>query len=299
MIQEQNSRLYKADGTPRTIGVIGYPIAHTLSPSFQNAAFEHYKLPHRYEKWEVAPDDLPAFIQRVRDEGFLGLNITLPHKQAAVSHVDVVSDEAAAANSVNTLFFHEGQLAGHTTDVAGFLEALQAVDYSPRAQRTLVIGAGGAARAIVYALASAGANEIAVANRTYEKALEVEDALKPIFPQCNLYATHLDPAAWPFNRNPRTLIVNATSQALTAPDEPFPVSAEGLAGRNPERRTIFFDLTYGDTPFLRMAREAEAHAIDGLSMLVYQGAHSFEFWTGLAAPRPQMLEAAKAALAAK
>lgn len=299
MTQEQNARLYKEDGTPRSVGVIGYPIAHTLSPAFQNVAFEHYKLPHRYEKWEVAPADLGAFIQRVRDEGFLGLNITLPHKQEAVSHVDIVSEEAAGANSVNTLFFQEGQLAGHTTDVAGFLEALQAEDYNPRAQRTLVIGAGGAARAVVYALASAGANEIAVANRTYENALEVEDALKPLFPQCNLYATHLDPAAWPFNRNPRTLIVNATSQALMAPGETFPVSAEALAGRNPERRTIFFDLTYGDTPFLRMAREAEARTLDGLSMLVYQGAHSFEFWTGLEAPRQQMLEAARAALLSK
>jgi shikimate dehydrogenase len=299
MTQELNSRLYLPDGSPRPVGVIGYPVAHSLSPVFQNVAFEQHNLPHRYEKWEVSPAELPAFVQRVRDEGFLGLNVTLPHKQAVAGLVDILSDEAGMANSVNTLFYHEGQLAGHTTDVAGFLEALKMEGYDPNRQRTMVLGAGGAAWAIVYALASAGAIEIAVANRTFERAAEIADALAPHFPNCNLYPTDLDPAAWPFNRNPRTLIVNATSQALTAPDEPFPVTAEALAGRNPERRTIFYDLTYGDTPFLKMARTAEAQAVDGLNMLVLQGARSFELWTGLAAPREKMLEAARSALASK
>ncbi len=292
-------QLYNEDNSPRAVGVIGYPIGHSLSPQFQNVAFEYHNLPHRYQKWEVKPEELPDFIERFKAENFMGLNLTLPHKQSVAGLVDILSEEAAGANSVNTLFWHEGQLAGHTTDVDGFLEALKEADYDPKGQRTMVIGAGGAARAVVYALLSAGATEIAVANRSYENADALAQELSAQFSQCNLYGTDLDPAAWPFNRNPRTLIVNATSQALTAPNEAFPVSAEALAGRNPERRTIFMDLTYGDTPFLRMAQEAEARTLDGLTMLVYQGAHSFELWTGLPAPRQQMLEAAKAALASQ
>jgi len=297
--QSLHSRLYKEDGTPRSIGVIGQPINHSLSPSFQDVAFEYHNLPHRYQKWEVGTAELAAFIQKVREEGFLGLNLTVPHKQAVLALADIVSEEAAGAGSVNTLFYHEGQLAGHTTDVAGFMEALKAEDYDPQKQRTLVLGAGGAARAVVYALATAGATEIAVANRSFERSAELAEVMAAQFPQCNIYGTDLDPAAWPFNRNPRTLIVNATSQALTSPHEPFPVSAEALAGRNPERRTLFYDISYGNTPFLEMARAAEARTLDGLTMLVFQGAHSFELWTGLTAPRQQMLEAAQAALASK
>ncbi|NWJ95295.1 MAG: shikimate dehydrogenase [Chloroflexi bacterium] len=297
--QEQNSRLYQADGKPRSVGVIGYPIAHSLSPSFQNVAFEYHKLPHRYEKWEVAPADLPNFLEQVRNEGFLGLNLTLPHKQAALSYLDILSDEAAGTGAANTLFFHEGQLAGHNTDIAGFMEALKAENYDPLRQRTMVIGAGGAARAVVYALASAGANEIAIVNRTFEKAADLGEEMALRFPTCNIYGAHLDPAAWPFNRNPRTLVVNATSQAITAPDEVFPIKAVALSGRNREQRTIFFDLFYGKTPFLAMAEAAEAQTLDGLTMLVYQGAHSFELWTGLPAPRELMLEAARTALSAK
>src|SRR5690348_13517425 len=126
-----SSRLYQADDSPRQVGVIGYPVAHSLSPAFQNVAFEYHKLPHRYQKWEVTPEDLPGFIERVRSQNFLGINATLPHKQAVSRQADILSEEAAATGSANTLFFQEGQLAGHTTDVAGFLEALQAEGYNP------------------------------------------------------------------------------------------------------------------------------------------------------------------------
>ncbi len=295
----QAVRLYRADGSPRPVGLLGFPIKHTISPDFQNAAFAAHHLPHRYEKWEVAPQDLTTFLEKARREDFLGLNLTLPHKRAAWELAVARSEEADATGAVNTLLLDEeqGGWLGHNTDVGGFLEALGTVGYDPAKQRTMVIGAGGAARAVVYALASSQAAEIAVVNRTWEHAAELVSQLGPYFPQSHMYSAPLDPAAWPYNRNPRTLIVNASSQGVLEPDQPFPVEADALAGRDADRRTIFFDLTYGDTPFLRAVRDEAAHAIDGLAMLVSQGALSFEWWTGLPAPHAEMLAAAQSALA--
>ena len=152
---------------------------------------------------------------------------------------------------------------------------------------------------MVLALASEGAVEIVVANRTFERAATLVNEIGPLFPNVHIFATPLDPAAWPSNRNPRTLVVNTTSLGLLEPDKPFPISPEALSGRDPDRHTIFFDLTYGDTPFLKMARPIAAHVLDGLTMLVAQGAQSFELWTGLTAPRDLMLAAARNALTAR
>jgi shikimate dehydrogenase len=262
-------------------------------------AFEEHGLPHRYEKWEVAPTDLAAFLAEMKQNDFLGINATIPHKEAVLELLDTGTAEAGEIGAVNTLFLHEdGEnvlLAGHNTDAQGFLESLKRIaNYHPKGQRTMVLGAGGSARAVVYALAKEGAFEIAVANRNFDRAAELVGSLKENFPNCHMYAAPLDPAAFPFNRNPRTLIVNTTSFGLAEEDKdkPFPLSAEVMSGRNPERRTIFFDLIYnGDTPFLREALKAEAVAINGKAMLVYQGALSFELWTGLPAPVDKMLEA--------
>ncbi len=294
------NRLYRADGSPRPIGVIGYPIKHSLSPVFQQVAFDYHHLPHRYERWEVAPSDFEAFLEKARQEDFLGLNCTVPHKRAAWEAAVARSEEAEGTGAVNTLLLDEAQdgWLGHNTDVGGFLQALYETDYNPERKRVLVIGAGGAARSVVYALAQAGAVEIAVANRTWENGIELVNELGMRFPHTHMYATPLDPAAWPFNRNPRTLVVNTSSHGLLHPDEAFPIDPDAMAGRDADRRTYFFDLTYGETPFQRAVRDRAAHLLDGLTMLVYQGAMAFEWWTGLEAPRAEMLAAARAALAA-
>lgn len=296
--QEVLQRLYREDGTPRVVGVIGQPVAHSLSPAIHNAAFEYYKLPHRYQKWEVASADLKSFFEEVQAQKYLGVNVTVPHKQAVLQYLDSQDEVVSATGAANTILVEQGTLVGYNTDPIGFLEALQnEADFKVQGKRTLVMGAGGAARSVVLALASEGAVEIAVANRTYAHAAELVKQLAPLFPNVHIYAAPLDPAAWPSNRNPRHLIVNTTSMGLLEPSKPFPISAEALSGRDPDRHTIFFDLTYGDTPFLRMVRPVAAHVLDGLSMLVYQGAQSFELWTGLVAPRQVMLEAARQALA--
>ncbi len=296
---EATNRLYRADGTPRPVGVIGFPVEHSLSPVFQNVAFAAHNLPHRYEKWAVSPEELPAFLARARQEDYLGLNLTVPHKRAVWEAVRARSQEAELTGAVNTLLLDEeqGGWLGHNTDVDGFLEALAEINFDPTKKRTMVIGAGGAARAVVYALANAGAIEIAVVNRTWEHASQLVAELSAVVPHSHIYAAPLDPAAWPYNRNPRMLVVNASSHGLLDPQGVFPLQADDMAGRDADRHTVFFDLTYGDTPFLRAVEERAAHRMDGLAMLVYQGARAFEWWTGLEAPRAQMLAAARQALA--
>ncbi len=288
-------RLYRADGSPRPVGVIGSPIAHSRSPYFQNAAFEYHNLPHRYEKWEVSPKNLGQFLSEMRGKDFLGINVTIPHKETVLELLETGTPEAGETGAANTLFLHEDQyLAGHNTDVGGFLETLKEVGYEPKGNRVMVLGAGGAARAVIYALLQAGVIEIALVNRNIERAMELSDYFSARFPQCHIYALPFDPAGWPMVRNPRSLVVNATSFGL-APEEKeaeFPISARQMSGRNPDRKTYFFDLLYGDTPFIRTAQqEGGAHVLDGSKMLVYQGALSFELWTGLPAPREIMLEA--------
>lgn len=292
------ARLYRADGTPRPIGVIGYPIAHSLSPVFQNVAFEQHNLPHRYQKWEVKPEDFSAFLEKARQEDFLGLNVTLPLKRAAWEQAFARSQEAEAVGAANTLLLDEanGGWLAHNTDVGGFLDALRGEDYNPLHQSTLIIGSGGASRAVVFGLAGAGASQITVVNRTVENATALVNEIASYFPQCKMQSAPLDPAAWSFNLDLYTLVVNATSQGILDPRNEFPIPGELLAGGATQPNKLFFDLTYGATPFLRAVKKYSGRATDGLSMLVYQGALAFEWWTGLVAPREKMLAATQVAL---
>lgn len=288
-------RLYRTDGSPRPIGVLGFPVKHSLSPAFQNAAFARHNLPHNYEKWEVGPADFPAFLEKARREDFLGLNLTVPHKLSGWEISDRRTPAADATGAVNTLLLAEeaGGWLGHNTDVGGFLETLPATGYSPVGASAVVIGAGGAARAIVYALGTGGASAVTVANRTSERAQAIVNALQPLLPGAALRVSGLDPAGWPANRS---LIVNATSQGLLEPDRPFPISAAAMNYGTPSP-ALFYDLTYGQTPFLKAVLATDAPSLDGLLMLIYQGALAFETWTGLVAPRSAMLQAGEAALA--
>ncbi|MBN9388058.1 MAG: shikimate dehydrogenase [Chloroflexi bacterium] len=288
-------RLYRADGTPRPVGVLGFPVKHSLSPAFQNVAFAHHNLPHRYEKWEISPAEFAAFLEKARREDFLGLNLTVPHKLSGWEISVRRTPAADATGAVNTLFLDEeaGGWLGHNTDVGGFLETLPDAGYSPAGQSAVIIGAGGVARAIVYALGAGGATTLTIANRTANRAQAIVDTLQPLLPGTLLQVSGLEPAEWPADRS---LIVNATSQGVLEPDRPFPIPVPAMNGpANPP--ALFYDLTYGQTPFIRAVRAAGYPVLDGLLMLIYQGALAFETWTGLAAPRSEMLAAAEAVLA--
>lgn len=275
------------------LGLIGYPLKHSISPAFQQAAFDHCGLAARYEAWETAPAEVPAAIARLRGEDYLGLNVTVPHKQAVLPLLDEVDPLAQRIGAVNTIVKRGGRLIGHNTDADGFLRGLR-VDggFDPGGRRAVLLGAGGAARAVAFALLGAGASHLWLVNRNEERAAalagDLGEARVSVAP---LRASHLAPLL-----SQADLLVNCTTVGMAhAPGAGQSVlPAELLAPH-----LVVYDLVYTpeETPLLAAARRAGARAIGGLPMLVYQGAAAFTLWFARPAPVEVMFAAARQALA--
>jgi shikimate dehydrogenase len=242
------------------LGVCGWPVAHSRSPAMHNAALRAAGL----EGWEYLALPLPPelFEETVRAlpaAGFRGVNVTIPHKEAALALADEASDAARAIGAANTLSFADGAIHADNTDAGGFLAAL---GESPRGRTALVLGAGGAARAVIWALRGAGAAEVSVWNRTPERArgLDARVVERP---------------------EPADIVVNATSVGLHDDDlSSLPLDGVGVPA-------IACDLVYrpsGETPFAAWGARVGARVVDGVEMLVRQGALSFTIWTGREAP---------------
>jgi len=271
--------------TTHHVGLIGWPVAHSVSPAMHNAAFQALGLPWHYNLLPTPPDQVEAMLARLKAQGYRGANITVPHKQAVMPHLDEIAGAARAIGAVNTLVARRGRLAGHNTDTAGFLAALREAGFEPAGKRALVLGAGGAARAVIYALNRAGC-AVAIHNRTLRRAgdliraLDVPARLVPDLPALEL--TTID------------LLVNTTPLGMTPHIDvsPWPETLP-----LPARWTVY-DLIYNPakTRLLARARAAGATAIGGLGMLVHQGALAFELWTGQLPPVEVMRAAAQTAL---
>jgi shikimate dehydrogenase len=269
-------------GTTRVAGVIGTPIRHSLSPVIVNAAFEALALDWAYFAFEVAPDDVGAALDGMRSLGLGGLSVTMPHKERAAALVERCSADAAALGAVNCIVPVGGELVGENTDGPGFVDALAAdTGFDPAGRRAVVVGAGGAARAVVLALARAGVADIAVVNRT---AANGERAVG-LVPGVGRTATASEavPAA--------ELVVNATPVGMT--DHGLPLDA-GLLG--PTHTVV--DLVYHPalTPLLAAAAERGSTVANGLGMLVHQAAHAVRLWTACEPPIAVMIAAAEEAL---
>lgn len=280
----------------RKVGVTGYPLTHTISPAFQQPAFDHYGITATYRAYPVAAPDLPAFIEAFRAPEWLGLNVTIPHKEAVKALIDRCTQTAETIGAVNTLFKEGDTLIGDNTDAHGFLTALRtdgATD--PAGARVLLLGAGGAGRAVLVALAQAGASHVTLANRHRERAENLLDSLA-----ATLHAQKTAVAGWQSSdlcaaAEAADIIVNSTAVGMAkgpAPDEsPLPPHVFR------QDQTVF-DLVYTPsvTHLLRFAQEGGSRTLDGLPMLVYQGAAAFERWTGKPAPLKLMKAKAMAAL---
>lgn len=254
------------------LGVLGWPVAHSRSPAMQNAALAALGLQGwRYQHLPVPPELLAETVPALGPAGFRGANVTLPHKEVALALADRASGRAAAIGAANTLtFMPGGKIHADNTDAPGFIDALPAVPAS-----ALVLGAGGSARAVVWALRQAGA-DVAIWNRTPRRARDLAAAL-------GARAVEDAPAA--------ELLVNCTSVGLAAATlKGLPVGADGLA-----TYATVVDLVYrdGGTELLRAATRAGCAVVDGLEILVRQGALSLEAWTGLPAPLDAMRAAAR------
>jgi len=247
-------------------GVLGFPVAHSRSPVMMNAAFAELGLGWRYLKLPVPPERFDETVRALPGSGFRGANVTIPHKLAAHDLADELSDAARAIGAVNTLTFRDdGRIAGDNTDAGGILDALG----EPLPATALVLGAGGAGRAAAWALAEAGV-EVTVWNRTPERAVGL--------------AADLGVSASE-RPGPAELLVNATSVGLRPTD-----SLDGLPLIDAK---VVVDLVYGgaQTPFARWAEERGARLVDGLEVLVRQGARSLALWTGKEPPVESMRRA--------
>ena len=279
------------------LGIIGYPIGHSISPVFQQAALDHCGIDGAYQAYQVAPDSLAEFFQGLRQPDFLGINVTVPHKEAVIPYLDEVDDWATAAGAVNTIVNRDGRLSGHNTDGSGFLRALKdGADFYPEDSRVLVLGAGGAARGVILALVRDGIADLTVANRTLERAQRLADLAQ---------SDGISSRAIPLSGQELTdaaanadLIVNCTTIGMShGPDE----AGSPLSHSQIPSTALVNDLVYNplETPLLREAERAGAGVLGGIHMLVYQGAASFEMWTGKDAPVDVMLAAATKAMAAR
>ena len=279
------------------LGIIGYPIGHSISPIFQQAGLDHLSIDATYEKWEVTPDGVGEFVAGLRAPGSLGINITVPHKQAVIPFLDEVDEWATTAGAVNTIVNRDGRLTGHNTDGPGFLRALLVeTGYTPSGTRALILGAGGAARGILLALVRDGVSSLVIANRTLERAETLAQLAKDNGVQAE--AAPLSGDALTEVAASADLIVNCTTVGMS--DGPDEQGTPLLAAQIPAS-SIVNDLVYNpmETPLLREAAAAGATTLGGLHMLVYQGILSFQMWTGRDAPVAVMLDAAKAEMVSR
>lgn len=278
----------------KTAVLIGYPLAHSITPLMYAPAFAAMGIAARCEKWVTEPKDLEGQVARLRGADMFGANVTVPHKEAVIALLDSVTDSARAIGAVNCIVTTGGgRLEGHNTDKYGFMRSLTEAGFAPKGRRAVVLGAGGAARAVVAGLAEAGIGSISIANRTQPRAEELARDLAS--DHLTVEVVGLRGAAFDHACAAAGLIVNTTplGTAHTPAADDSPVQS-----RHFRRDVMAYDLVYNpsQTPFLRQAREAGARAVSGLDMLIYQGAESIRLWTGRQPPTDIMREAALAAL---
>jgi len=274
-------------GRTRLCGVIGDPVEHTMSPAMHNAAFEKMGVDYFYVPFRVKKEQLAKAIEGVRALNIRGLNVTIPHKVAIIPFLDKLDQLVRKIGAVNTVVNDEGVLTGYNTDATGFLQALLERGIEPREKNIVILGAGGASRAISFILAERGSN-LVILNRLLELswAKELASSLSCIFIK-EVEALELNEENLAEVLEKADILVNATSVGMSPNiDEtlvPFNLLKPGL---------VVFDVVYNPikTRLLREAEQAGAKTISGIDMLVWQGAIAFEKWTGLKAPIEVMRE---------
>ena len=275
-------------------GVFGYPVDENPTVVMIEAGFAALNLPWRYLNLKVPPKDLAAAVTGLRAMGFRGINLTIPHKCEVIKHLDEVADDARIMGAVNTVYVQDGRLIGANTDGKGFLRALNDdARLNPAGKKFVVLGAGGAARAITVELALAGAAEITIVNRNEARGWELVALLLNHTPVRATYQPWTDHLAIPEGTD---VLVNATSIGLCPDVHDMP--SLNYATIKPGMVVCDVIPNPPQTRFLDAAKERGAITLDGLGMLVYQGAIAFKLWTGMEAPVDVMKKALAAEFAA-
>jgi len=277
------------DGRTTLVGILGDPVAHSLSPKMHNAAFDALQMNWRYLAFRVPAAQLAAALRGAAALGLVGLNITVPHKEAAAALLDELDGPARQIGAVNTIRLTGTRLSGFNTDAPGLLDALTRDGaVTPGGRRCLVIGAGGGGRAAAFCLATAGASHILVLNRSEAKAKAVADMVGRAVPSSHPSAGALSVEAIERAAESLDIIVHATAATMSTAMGGAGGNTDWLAAlvRRVRRGMVVLDMVYTPTwtALLQAAKNNGARAVSGLSLLVFQGARSFEIWTGRSAP---------------
>jgi shikimate dehydrogenase len=279
----------------KLIALIGYPLAHSISPVFQQAALDHLRIDALYELWETKRDALAERVARIRRSDCLGANVTVPYKEFVIPLLDEIDSLAGRIGAVNTIVNRDGRLCGYNTDMTGFARALREEGgFDPSGAQVVLLGAGGAGRAVTMALIQGRAASVTIADVLPERAERLvedlggqgETALRSV----PATEHHLAPALAGCQ-----LLVNCTPIGMrhSKEEHDLPVSPQLIPPR-----ALVFDIIYNplETRFLAEARKRGARTLGGLAMLVYQGADSLQLWMDRQAPLDVMFEAARRAL---
>jgi len=274
-------------GKTQVCGVIGDPIEHTLSPAMQNAAFEHLKLDWVFLAFEVKAAELEDALRGMRGLGIRGLNVTMPHKNAVIAFLDKVDENAKFLGSVNTILADDGELTGFSTDGLGAVNALKENGVKLSGKKVVLLGAGGAAKAVAFALAKE-ARELIILNRTSEKTNQRAETLSSRFGK-KVAGERLTPKITQKELENADILINATSVGMHPQADQSLVAPQWL-----KPNLAVMDIVYNplETKLAKDAKAAGAQIISGVEMLIYQGAASFEIWTGHKAPVEVMRKAA-------
>ncbi len=275
------------------MGLMGFPVEHSLSPVMHNAAIAVSDLQYIYIPYSVLPDDIGPAIRSLIPLGIVGVNLTIPHKERVLPFLDEISLEASAIGAVNTVVNRHGMLTGHNTDGVGFRNALIESDYQVSGKHAIVLGAGGAARSIVYVLAAECAS-VTVVNRSPERARELVETIHRVLPGAVLNWLSFEDVDKLREALIRSeVVVNTTSVGMYPHvDVDAPINLEIISSDS-----LVIDLIYNpvETRLLREARLRGAKTMNGLPMLVHQGAESFRIWTGCEPSISEMYHAVRSA----
>jgi shikimate dehydrogenase len=280
--------------SPAVYGIFGYPIGHSLSPVMHNTAFAYHGLDAVYVPFAVHPGQIETAVKALQALQIRGVNVTIPHKQAVIPWLDELTPEARLIGAVNTIQLQDGRLIGHNTDGIGFLRSLEEAGAAVEGRSVLLLGAGGAARAIAVQLCLSQVRCLDIANRTRARAEELAAFLQQHLPGPAVSVLPLEGAPLAACLPHVDILVNATSVGMESAD----AAALPLTGLCPSQ--LVCDIVYRPrlTPLLRAAERQGARTVDGVGMLVHQGAKAFEIWTGRSFPIPlvraRLLEALEA-----
>lgn len=275
--------MLEIDGKTKIVGLFGYPVEHTFSPLMHNSAFEALGLNYRYLPFAVNPKDLSKGVAGIKALGLDGVNVTIPHKETVMEYLDEISPAAKLIGAVNTIVHREGNLIGYNTDGPGFIRSLEEeVETKVKDKSLLVIGAGGAARAVAIQAVLEGAKKITLVNRNPERSLDIADSIKESGRNCSVEIFALADEVWQKNLEQIDIIVDTSPVGMYPNTQVPPIISPELLTSN----LLVCDLVYNpqDTVLLQAAKARGAKTWGGLGMLIHQGALAFELWTGQKAP---------------